>query len=142
MVPPFSRTLTSDSGHPRSRAKRCRSWLEVGLHPTGASKIGKNRARRAAFMASTGALGGDRMPFMRRVMTGGILAGLLLLAAPAWSQEPVLERNPYLIAEAEAGIDWARLAREFEAAVARYVSLLEYTRRIEAEREQQAFDEA
>jgi|SoiMethySBSTD1v2_1073268.scaffolds.fasta_scaffold03510_9 hypothetical protein len=76
---------------------------------------------------------------MRRVMTVGILAGLLLAAAPAWSDEqaPVAQAP-----SAELAVDWSTLAREFEAAVSRYIRLIEFTQRIEAEREQRAFDEA
>ncbi len=76
---------------------------------------------------------------MRRVMTVGILAGLLFAAAPAWSDEPAPIPEP---APVQAGIDWSTLAREFEAAVSRYMRLIEFTRRIEAEREQREFDEA
>jgi 4-alpha-glucanotransferase len=77
---------------------------------------------------------------MRRVMVGGILAGLLFVAVPAWSdQDPVA---PAVEPAAAPAVDWSALAREFEATVARYIQLIEFTQRIEAEREQRAFEEA
>jgi hypothetical protein len=83
------------------------------------------------------------MVVMRRVMTGGILAGLLLVAAPAWSDE--FAPAPVPAPELTVTVDWPRLAADFDAALGRYLNLVEFTRRLEAAREQaeaQAFEQA
>jgi hypothetical protein len=81
------------------------------------------------------------MGSMRRVMMGGILAGLLFVAVPAWCDET----PPSATSSSEAAFDWSRVAAEFEATFRRYIDLVDFTRRIEAERDREelaAFEQA
>jgi hypothetical protein len=85
------------------------------------------------------------MLFMRRVMTGGILAGLLFVAAPAWSDDAAPAPVPAPVPGLTVTVDWSRLAADFDAALGRYLEWVEFTRRLEAAREKEeerAFEQA
>jgi hypothetical protein len=75
---------------------------------------------------------------------------LTLAATPAWSDpkaqaEPALPPSvaPMELAPPEEEpADWASISAVFDALVRHYIELTEFTQRIEAEREQRAFEEA
>jgi hypothetical protein len=91
---------------------------------------------------------------MVRVAVGAVTLAILLAAGPAWSDEAPVAQSPQpasplttapstdVPAPADESSDWASVLGVFDALVNHYVELMEFTKRIEAEREERAFEEA
>ena len=85
------------------------------------------------------------------VRRGGAILAVMLVAAPTWA-EPIPRAEPApptpiaesveLAPQAAEPADWGSISGVFDALVRHYVELIEFTQRIEAEREQRAFEEA
>jgi hypothetical protein len=85
------------------------------------------------------------------VRLGGAFLALTLTAAPAWS-DPTVVGEPASPSPAAAPLeldpsaaepaDWGSISSVFDALVRHYIELIEFTQRIETEREQRAFEEA
>ena len=85
---------------------------------------------------------------------GAVTLAILLAAAPAWSDEPpsapslqpalplTTAPSTDVPAPADEPSDWATVLGVFNALVDHYVELMEFTKRIEADREERAFEQA
>ena len=83
-----------------------------------------------------------------------VTLAILLAAGPAWSDEPASAPSPQpalplatapgtdVPAPADEHTDWASVSGVFDALVNYYVELTEFTKRIEAEREERDFEQA
>ena len=91
---------------------------------------------------------------MARVPVGVVTLAILLAAGPAWSDEAPSAPSPQPAlplatapgtdapAPADEPSDWASVSGVFDALVNYYVELIEFTERIEAEREERDFEQA
>jgi hypothetical protein len=90
---------------------------------------------------------------MVRVAVGAVTLAILLAAVPAWSDEAPSAPSPQpapltttpstdVPAPADEASDWATVLGVFNALVDHYVELMEFTKRIEADREERAFEQA
>jgi hypothetical protein len=84
---------------------------------------------------------------MLRVAVGAVALAISLAASPAWSEEapsapPPQPALPAEIPPADDTSDWASVLGVFDALVSHYVELMEFTKRIEAEREERDFERA
>jgi hypothetical protein len=91
---------------------------------------------------------------MARAAVGAVTLVISLAASPAWSDQPQSAPSPQPAspltsvpstdapAPADEASDWASVLGVFNALVDHYVELMEFTKRIEAEREERAFEQA
>jgi len=91
---------------------------------------------------------------MLRVAVGAVTLALLLAASPAWSEEAPSAPQPQpalplatapgkdVPPPADEPSDWASVLGVFDALVTHYIELMEFTKRIEAEREERDFEHA
>jgi hypothetical protein len=91
---------------------------------------------------------------MVRVAVGAVTLVISLAAGPAWSDQPPSAPSPLpapqlttapsrdVPAPADEPSDWASVLGVFNALVDHYIELMEFTKRVDAEREERAFEEA
>jgi hypothetical protein len=91
---------------------------------------------------------------MVRVAVGAVTLAVMLATGTAWSDEPpsspslqpalplTTAPSTDVPAPADEPSDWATVLGVFNALVDHYVELMEFTKRIEADREERAFEQA